>query len=94
MITFGQPLPESSPELLPPSFWSFFAAPFWTQISTNESGRVSWEIHDGSTSPDLLEMVNNLIQQEQRDTTFSSLWMLVGFWEDVQFIDQPGLVCS
>ena len=37
-------------------------------------------------------MVDMLIQQEQGDQAFSSLWILVASWKDVEFTDQPSIV--
>ena len=95
-ISFGQAFLNSNPEVFPSSsgevFWSYLAAPFWADISTTQSGSVSWEIHENLESPDLLAQVDNLIQQEYGDMNFNGLWMLIGFWENVQFTDQQDTV--
>ena len=95
-ISFGQAFLNSNPEVFPSSsgevFWSYLAAPFWADISTTQSGSVSWEIHENLESPDLLAQVDNLIQQEYGDLNFNGLWMLIGFWENVQFTDQQDTV--
>lgn len=84
VITFGLPLDVSSPELFPLSFWSYLVAPLWVNINTNTTGFVSWEIYDNTNHSELLAMVDQLIQQEQSDTDFNGLWMLVATWEDVE----------
>lgn len=59
-------------------------APLWVNIDTNTTGFVLWEIYDNTNHSELLAMVNQLIQQEQSDTDFNSLWMLVATWEGVE----------
>ena len=85
MITFGNALNDSTPEQFPLSFWSYLVAPFWVNIDTMIVGDVLWELSDDAA---LLGTVDELIQQEQGDTNFNGLWMLVATWKDVQFIDQ------
>lgn len=92
MITFGQALGDVSPQHFPLTFWSYLVAPLWVNINTTGGGNVSWEIYDSSNHSELLTMVDELIQQEQGDATFSSLWILVASWEDVEFTDQPDIV--
>ena len=84
-ITFGEALENQSPEQFPLTFWSFLIAPLWVNVNTMAGGNVLWEIYDSS---ELLAMVDMLIQQEQGDSTFNGLWMLVASWEDVEFTDQ------
>ena len=56
-------------------------APFWQNVNTTDKGRVVWDILDHS-----LESVNTLIKDEQGDTHFNGLWMLVASWEDVALV--------
>ena len=53
-----------------------------------------WEIYDNSNHSELLTMVDTLIQQEQGDSTFNGLWMLVASWEGVEFTDQEDFMVS
>ena len=75
---------NASPEPFPTStadvFWSYIAAPFWSDISTTTSGSVSWELIN---SDDTLRQVSNLIQAQTGDNYFSGTWMLVAYWENV-----------
>ena len=91
-ITFGSALGNRSPERFPLSFWSFLVAPLWVNINTAAGGNVLWEIYDNSSHSESLSMVDTLIQQEQGDSTFNGLWMLVASWEDVEFTDQQNIV--
>lgn len=85
LISFGRSVSNPSPEPFPTStadvFWSYIAAPFWSNISTTTSGSVSWELIN---SDDTLTLVSNLIQAEVGDNYFSGMWMLVAYWENVQ----------
>ena len=63
-------------------------APFF---SANEptSGLVSYEIHYGTTSRDILSFVSSIIN-EHRDIFFNATWLLVATWENVtQFGGDP-----
>ena len=93
-ITIGNTLGNRSPEQFPLSFWSFLVAPMWVNINTTRGGNVLWEIYDNSNHSELLTMVDTLIQQEQGDSTFNGLWMLVASWENVEFTDQEDFMVS
>ena len=82
-ITFGDTIGDDAdiPELFPPSIWTYMVAPFWQNVNTTDKGRVVWDILDHS-----LESVNTLIKDEQGDTHFNGLWMLVASWEDVALV--------
>ena len=94
-ITFGSPLIVSEPEFLPATdydtFWSYMIAPFWADFDTTIGGTVSWELHDRSNSPDLVEAVDSLIADEYDDPNFEGSWMLVAFWENVQPSELDGV---
>ena len=93
-ITFGEALGNQSPEQFPLTFWSFLVAPLWVNVDTTAGGNVLWEIYDSSSHSDILAMVDMLIQQEQGDSTFNGLWMLVASWENVEFTDQEDIVSN
>lgn len=86
-ITFGRSLQASEPELFPSSsadiFWTYIIAPFWGDLSTVDSGIVSWEIHNTTLSPELLNDVDTFISVEYGDEYFNGTWMIVGFWENL-----------
>lgn len=77
----SNPSPEPFPTSSVDVFWSYIAAPFWSDITTTTSGSVSWELND---SDDTLREVSNLIQAEVGDSYFTGTWMLVAYWENVQ----------
>lgn len=62
---------------------NFIIAPFEsnTNIATGV-GRVSYEVHNSSTSPTLLSKVNRYVQQSMQ-FKFNGIWMLVAEWNGV-----------
>ena len=86
LVSFGRSISSADPQLFPTStpevYWSYILAPFWADLDTTEGGMVSWELHDMSHSPQLLDTVNTFIQT-LNDVNFTGSWMLVTFWEDV-----------
>lgn len=87
MISFGRYVFESTdpalfPTTSPDIFWSYVVAPFWANFNATQYGNVSWEIHDISQSPDLLNQVNNFIQVDE-GINFTGTWMMIGFWEEL-----------
>ena len=63
-------------------------APFWANFDTTMGGAVSWELHDSSNSPLLVQTVDSFIEVEYGDQNFEGSWMLVVFWENVQPSEQ------
>ena len=58
-------------------------APFYSYF--NEStGLVSYEIHEGSRSQDILSYVDSIIH-EHESTSFASKWLLLVSWKDLYF---------
>ena len=88
MISFGRPVispasgpfPTDSPDI----FWSYIAAPFWSDVNTTVNGTISWEIHRTIESPVILSDVSNLIRSKFIQTPFSGTWMLVATWRNVE----------
>lgn len=62
---------------------NFIVAPFEsnTNIATGV-GRVSYEVHNTTTSPTLLSRVNRYVQKSLR-SKFNGIWMLVAEWNGV-----------
>ena len=62
---------------------NFIVAPFEsnTNVATGV-GRVSYEVHNTTTSPTLLNRVNRYVQQSMQ-SGFTGIWMLVGEWNSV-----------
>ena len=56
-------------------------APF-ARINEPTSGLVSYEIHYGSTSRDILSYVSSIIN-EHDNISFDATWLLVATWENV-----------
>lgn len=92
-ISFGRSIEGSDPELFPPTssayvFWTYVIAPFWANQSTLDGGIVSWEIHNNSLSPDIIDQVNTFIKEEYGDSEFNGTWMMIFFWEDVAPLEE------
>lgn len=49
---------------------------------------MSWEIHNNSLSPDIIDQVNNFIKDEYGDSQFNGTWMMICFWEDVSPLEE------
>ena len=57
-------------------------APFWANFDTTLGGSVKWEIHQSSSSADVIH-VSNFIQSQHGVVGFIGSWMLVGSWENM-----------
>ena len=94
-LSFGRPV-ACCPDLsLSSTISHYIVAPF--EANTNiasGTGRVSYEVHDMTTSSGLLSKVNRHIQQNMQ-VRFSGTWMLVVEWNSVpQFGQSTGMVCT
>lgn len=49
---------------------------------------MSWEIHNNSLSPDIIDQVNTFIKEEYGDSEFNGTWMMIFFWEDVAPLEE------
>ena len=65
----------------------FIVSPYWSDISTQFEGSISYEIHTNQTSLTLLHRVSKYIQQEEQNE-FIGTWMLVAEWNSVP---SPGM---
>ena len=66
-------------------YYSYLAAPYWSNIDTRRSGTVRYESYsqgDSLASDGQLQMVNEFINIEQ-DPDFEGEWMLLASWENV-----------
>lgn len=71
------------PTLLSSSTSNYVVAPFGANTNiASGTGRVSYEVHNITTSPSLLSQVNRYIQQSTQHR-FYGTWMLVAEWENV-----------
>ena len=69
------------PVLFPNSTtYNYIVAPFWADNDLRPSGKVSYEVHNISTSQ--LSSVNRYIRQ-QTGSNFEGSWMMVVNWKDV-----------
>lgn len=92
-ISFSRSIGGYDPELFPATssayvFWTSVITPFWANQSTLNGGIVSWEIHNNSLSPDIIDQVNTLIEEEYGDSEFNGTWMMICFWEDVAPLEE------
>ena len=87
LISFGRSVSISSPTLFPSTdetiFWSYIVAPFWANFDTTLGGSVKWEIHQSSSSANVMQ-VSHFIQSQYEVAGFIGSWMLVGSWENMQ----------
>ena len=82
-FSFGRAV-TCCPNLLSSSSTSnYIVAPFEanTNIATG-TGRISYEVHNLTTSPSLLSQVNRYVQQSMQ-SRFYGTWMLVAEWKNV-----------
>lgn len=93
-LSFGRPI-TCCPSLTSNATTSdYIVAPFEadTNIAAGQ-GQVSYEVHNDSTSPNLLSRVNSFIHQ-QKQNSFAGTWMLVVEWRDVPQSGQANsMVC-
>ena len=68
----------------------YLVAPFWSDISTQSAGSVSYEIHTNETSSLLLHRVSKYIRHQEMNQ-FGGTWMLAAEWDSVP---SPGNVFS
>lgn len=92
-ISFGRSIEGYNPELFPATssahvFWTSVITPFWANQSTLYGGIVSWEIHNNSLSPDIIDQVTTFIEEEYGDSEFNGTWMMICFWEDVAPLEE------
>lgn len=74
-----QPFPTDSADI----FWSFIAAPFWSDVNLLENSSVYWEIRGTDDSNIALSEVSDLIRSQYTELQFTATWMLVATWQDV-----------
>ena len=75
----SQPFPTASADI----FWSFIAAPFWSDVNILENGSVYWEVLGQGGSAATLSDVSNLIRSQYNEVQFSGTSMVVATWQDV-----------
>lgn len=87
LISFGRPVTDDSPQPFPTDsadiFWSFIAAPFWSDVNLLENSSVYWEIRGTDDSNIALSEVSDLIRSQYIELQFTATWMLVATWQDV-----------
>ena len=58
--------------------------PFHSYFNESTEPSVSYEIHEGSRSQDILSYVDSIIH-EHESTSFATKWLLLVTWEDLYF---------
>ena len=83
-FSFGRRVAASSSENFPDRTNSThnIVAPFWANQDTHTEGQVSYEVHNPSTSNQLLLQVSLFITQIMNND-FLWTWMIIGEWKDL-----------
>ena len=70
----------------------YIVAPFGANANITGTGSVSYEVHNSTTSSNLLNQVSRFVRQ-QKQSTFAGIWMLLAKWNNVpQFGQSNGNV--
>ena len=75
--------PQDPGNSFPGERTSYVIAPFWSNNDIRRTGRVRYEVYDGSTtaSMDVLNRISDVVVNRTGES-FQGVWMLLVEWED------------
>ena len=83
-FSFGRKLTDCCPVLFSGvSSEDYIVAPYWSDIDTSSTGRISYEVHTNVTSLSMLGAISKYIRH-QEGSGFAGTWMVLAEWKDVQ----------